>query len=375
MLGAGGAGAAALASVLRPRVGTEALHCPPWPTLGPLLTRSRPSLPPPRPSLFPSLRGASSSSDSEDGDSLGSGGSAQVVPQRSTLDGLLLSEWEDRAERGLFRYDVTACPTRVLRGAYGFVAQLNEGRASKKRPTEFCVDVVAQPFDASKFNFTKALQAEVLFQFEPSAAARPAFAPAAPPAASPTLVLINVSPIEYGHCLLCPRALDGLNQLVAPDTMLTALKFAREADNPFFRLGFNSLGAYGTINHLHFQAYYLAAPFPCERAPTVPLPAYPDLARPRRRGGLRVCQLAQYPVCGLVFEAGDSLAEVRGREGCGGDSRSRGAGCCRCCWSRRVKSQEHALLHLTSFPPAYPSLPAPSPPCRWLPWWAAPASA
>ena len=60
----------------------------------------------------------------------------------SLLDTVLLAEWEDRAEQGLFRYDVTACPTKVVPGAYGFVAQCNEGRGSKKRPTEFCVDKV-----------------------------------------------------------------------------------------------------------------------------------------------------------------------------------------------------------------------------------------
>jgi hypothetical protein len=39
---------------------------------------------------------------------------------------------------------VTACPTKVVPGTYGFVAQLNEGRYSKKRPTEFRVDQVVQ---------------------------------------------------------------------------------------------------------------------------------------------------------------------------------------------------------------------------------------
>ena len=33
-------------------------------------------------------------------------------------------------------------PTKAVPGVYGFVAQLNEGRASKKRPTEFRVDQV-----------------------------------------------------------------------------------------------------------------------------------------------------------------------------------------------------------------------------------------
>lgn len=49
------------------------------------------------------------------------------------------------------------------------------------------------------------------------------------PRASPNLVFINVSPIEYGHVLLVPRALDGLQQLITPDTLLLALQFAKEA--------------------------------------------------------------------------------------------------------------------------------------------------
>ena len=64
------------------------------------------------------------------------------VATSSLLDTVLLAEWEDRFEQGLFRYDVTACATKVVPGAYGFIAQLNEGRGSKKRPTEFKADKV-----------------------------------------------------------------------------------------------------------------------------------------------------------------------------------------------------------------------------------------
>ncbi|BDA41606.1 GDP-D-glucose phosphorylase 1 [Coccomyxa sp. Obi] len=224
----------------------------------------------------------------------------------SLLDTVLLAEWEDRAEQGLFRYDVTACPTKMVPGAYGFVAQFNEGRGSKKRPTEFRVDRVVQPFDSAKFNFTKALQKEVLFQFEAAdmSSKGSAFLPLAPVSGSPNLVFINVSPIEYGHVLLVPRALDCLNQLVDPSTLKLALQFAHEAANPYFRLAFNSLGAYGTVNHLHFQAYYMAAPFAVERAPTV------DLCCLRKYRGVHVAMLTDYPVCGLVFEASDSIDEL-----------------------------------------------------------------
>lgn len=43
---------------------------------------------------------------------------------------------------GGIRYNVAACASMMVPGEYGFIAQLNEGRASKKRPTEFRVDQV-----------------------------------------------------------------------------------------------------------------------------------------------------------------------------------------------------------------------------------------
>ncbi len=231
--------------------------------------------------------------------------------ERSLLDTVLLAKWEERFGRGLFRYDVTACPTRVLDGVYGFVAQLNEGRATKKRPTEFAVDAVCAAFDAAKFNFTKADEAEVLFQFEPAAGRAskqpPGYTERGAVDASPNLVLINVSPIEYGHVLLVPHVLSALPQQLRPDLLLLALHLAREANNPYFRVGYNSMGAYATINHLHFQAYYLTAPFPIERAPTAPLPGG---AKRRRWRGVAAHRVARFPVRALVFEVGAGLEEM-----------------------------------------------------------------
>ncbi len=65
---------------------------------------------------------------------------------------------------------------------------------------------VCQTFDDSKFNFKKAFVREVLFQFEPAKlGAGASFEESAKCSASPNLLLINVSPIEYGHVLLCPK--------------------------------------------------------------------------------------------------------------------------------------------------------------------------
>ncbi|XWS27810.1 hypothetical protein CRYUN_Cryun25bG0011900 [Craigia yunnanensis] len=225
-------------------------------------------------------------------------------PPVAFLDSLVLGEWEDRMQRGLFRYDVTACETKVIPGEYGFIAQLNEGRHLKKRPTEFCVDKVIQPFDGIKFNFTKVRQEEVLFQFEASEDGEIQFFPNAPIDVenSPSVVAINVSPIEYGHVLLIPRILECLPQRIDHDSFLLALYMAAEAGNPCFRLGYNSLGAFATINHLHFQAYYLAVPFPIEKAPTKELTILND--------GVIISELLNYPVRGLVFEGGNTLQDL-----------------------------------------------------------------
>lgn len=55
--------------------------------------------------------------------------------------------------------------------------------------------------------------------------------------------------------LLIPRVLDCLPQRIDHKSLLLAVHMAAEAANPYFRLGYNSLGAFATINHLHFQVY------------------------------------------------------------------------------------------------------------------------
>ena len=62
-----------------------------------------------------------------------------------------------------------------------------------------------------------------------------------------------MSPIGYCHVLLLPRIQDCLPQRVDKESFLLAMYVASEAKDPFFRVGYNSLGGFATINHLHFQ--------------------------------------------------------------------------------------------------------------------------
>lgn len=162
--------------------------------------------------------------------------------------------------------------------------------------------------------------------------------------------LPQVSPIEYGHVLLVPRVLDCLPQRIDHTSFFLALSLAREAADPFFRVGYNSLGAFATINHLHFQvtlidhtlihdfdwlvdlilfsiegnsdflfnpvgvpyqfflllqAYYLDSLFPVEKVPSLRVMTSASVQR-----NVVVSRLLKFPVRSLVFEGGDTLRDL-----------------------------------------------------------------
>ncbi|KAF8664891.1 hypothetical protein HU200_054207 [Digitaria exilis] len=216
----------------------------------------------------------------------------------------LFREWEDRKARGLFHHDISSCDTKVLPGEHNFVATLIEGRDQKKRPTEFGMNQVLQPFDSGKFNFTKVRPEEVIFRFCETDKDYAHYFDGAPDtiSASSSAILINVSPIGYCHVLLTPKIQDCLPQRIGQESFLIAMYVAREARNSFFRVGYNSLGGFATINHLHFQAYYLKVQYPVEKATTDKLTTLVN--------GVSIAQLVHYPVSGFVFEGGANLEDL-----------------------------------------------------------------
>ncbi|VAH82645.1 unnamed protein product [Triticum turgidum subsp. durum] len=228
----------------------------------------------------------------------------EVEPNLSPFLHKLFKEWDDRNARGLFHHDITTCEAKVLPGEHNFVATLIEGRDQKKRPTEFGMNQVLQPFHSEKFNFTKVKPEEVIFRFQETENDSAQYFDGTPPtvSASPSSILINVSPVGYCHVLLTPQIQECLPQRVDQESFLLAMYVAREARNPFFRVGYNILGAFATINHLHFQAYYLKVQYPVENAPTERITVV--------RNGVSISQLVRYPVSGFVFEGGASLEDL-----------------------------------------------------------------
>uniref|UniRef100_A0A1B6DBY0 GDP-D-glucose phosphorylase 1 n=1 Tax=Clastoptera arizonana TaxID=38151 RepID=A0A1B6DBY0_9HEMI len=70
-------------------------------------------------------------------------------------------------------------------------------------------------------------------------------------------LVINVSPIEFGHCLYLPALYNCLPQIPTLDSLHNAIELILLSNTPAFRVGFNGLCAYCSLNHLHYHSYYL----------------------------------------------------------------------------------------------------------------------
>lgn len=217
------------------------------------------------------------------------------APIPSSFDLALQRGWEDRLARGLFRYALGELQTRLLPGPAGLVAQLNTRRASERRAPQ-AVRSVRQSFDPAQFNFTQIRPAEVLFALAPCHRQPP------PPR---VLVAINVSPLEFGHVLLLPEPALRLPQVLTAEALRAGLEALLLSGHPGFRVGFNSLGACASVNHLHLHAFYLAWELRVESAPARPL--LPE-------AGLYLLERPDVPAPGLLFYTeGRRLGELARR--------------------------------------------------------------
>ena len=71
------------------------------------------------------------------------------------------------------------------------------------------------------------------------------------------VIIINVSPIEIGHCLLVPSLEQNLPQILNEYSIRLALQVMASSGRSNFKMAFNSLCAYASVNHLHWHMYYL----------------------------------------------------------------------------------------------------------------------
>jgi hypothetical protein len=194
------------------------------------------------------------------------------------------------------------------------------------------------PFEPSRFNFNKANPAEIVASFvstrdfaaraaaveaaanaamahtlHPTAAALPTTDPVAEGSTDSHPVLANVSPIMIGHCVVPLWATAGAPQVLTSAALSAAIEAAMSARA---RVGFNSLGAFASVNHLHVHIMYVSElprqRFPIEAAPLAHCirRAGPTATEPAGivRGGDAVeIGLLDWPVPTFSFESADPV--------------------------------------------------------------------
>ncbi|KAG0728781.1 GDP-D-glucose phosphorylase 1 [Chionoecetes opilio] len=177
----------------------------------------------------------------------------------SPLDTLLLKKWMAAKAAGAFNYSVENIDTKILPGQYGLVAQVNVNRKTLRRKPDTILEI-QQPVDPSKFNFTKIQEKEVLskLKFLVSKHEDGAFGKEQEKdnVALKATLIVNNAPICHTHSLLVPFLEECWPQVLNHQGLAAAVHAILLSKSPDMRVAFNSLGAYASVNHLHFHIFY-----------------------------------------------------------------------------------------------------------------------
>lgn len=175
----------------------------------------------------------------------------------------LRTAWVERMQRGLFRYHLGDLETRILPGPSRLVAQLNIERGQQRRKPQEILSI-KQDFDPKLFNFNKANSNETMFELIKQelcgAVHENGFTKGCK-------MVINVSPLEFGHSLIVPEPNQCFPQVLTPHSIQVGIECILLSSDPALRVGFNSLGAFASVNHLHLHAYYLKHELVIESTP------------------------------------------------------------------------------------------------------------
>jgi len=139
------------------------------------------------------------------------------------------------------------------------VAQLNVKRAVERRKPQD-ISSVSQPFNPAEFNFSKVASHEVLFEMcngEQLSTCSNHKADHLHKAKDRHLMIINVSPLEFGNCLIVPNVDSCFSQVLTRESIQLGIELVLLSGTSAFRAGFNSLCANASVNHHHFHVFYL----------------------------------------------------------------------------------------------------------------------
>lgn len=132
-----------------------------------------------------------------------------------------------------------------------FAFQLNTERTTLRRSPQNITSLLPE-YDETKFNFNRVHADEILFECVDHMRHG---------SKQLTLsVLINNSPLTPYHCLLCPNLLENRPQVLTKEAILSACDILFGFADQKYHIGFNSPGAFASVNHLHLHLLYIETP-------------------------------------------------------------------------------------------------------------------
>ncbi|KAH8850055.1 GDP-L-galactose phosphorylase 2 [Schistosoma japonicum] len=161
----------------------------------------------------------------------------------SEFDETLHTLWTSAYEANRFRYKIDISMRSIKKITSGSVDILilpNDNRFNHRRKPQSFSSINDKLLPES-FNFNKVPAHEFLLHvFEKDST-------------KSCSILINVSPFSYFHSLLVPEVKMCYNQFLRKDSFYSAIKCFLLSSNRYLCMGFNSLLAHASVNHLHFH--------------------------------------------------------------------------------------------------------------------------
>lgn len=187
------------------------------------------------------------------------------IENQLNIDNLILSRWNAAMNNGFFRYSIDSVREKVLPGKFRFLVQYQPNRSTNRRPPQNMTSV-SQEFNPDKFNFTRINRKnELVCELRNKDCDKSPGVPAK--AEARDVVIINVSPIDLGHCLLVPELELCQPQILTIHGIQLALAAILLSGRPDMKLAFNSLCGYASVNHQHFHLYYQSHHLPVQGLP------------------------------------------------------------------------------------------------------------
>merc|ERR1711935_575503 len=179
-----------------------------------------------------------------------------------TFDATVKATWSRIASAGLMRYEQQKRNEHATYIDGTFVFQYLANRASLRR-SRVQFDSIDEPFSPDRFHFGKINDNEKMFELMKNGI-------------NQATAIVNVSPIEWGHFLLVPKLDANLQQRLTFDSIRIGLEMINLSTDVHFRLMFNSLLAWASVNHFHYHCFT----YPAELIAEYPLKALCVCVRP-----------------------------------------------------------------------------------------------